>query len=130
MKNKEKKAQNEKILIAFKKVLLANKADLTDKIEKAVYVKEKADRDMNVTALIKEATEDVKASVDSVALESINVGRNVVEAVDKVLKKSNHCVLKSQVGIMKGFTYPFIRPLLKRAALLSPRYLEKIVKSV
>jgi len=36
MKNKEKKAQKKKILIAFKKVLLANKADLTDKIEKAV----------------------------------------------------------------------------------------------
>ena len=36
MKNKEKKAQNEKILKAFKKVLLDNKADLTDKIEKAV----------------------------------------------------------------------------------------------
>jgi hypothetical protein len=35
MKNK-KKAQNEKILIGFKKVLLDNKANLTDKIEKAV----------------------------------------------------------------------------------------------
>lgn len=36
MKNKEKKAQNEKILEAFKKVLLANKADLSNKIEKSI----------------------------------------------------------------------------------------------
>ncbi|MDO9184791.1 MAG: hypothetical protein Q7W13_02190 [Bacteroidia bacterium] len=36
MKKKDQKALKEKILVAFKKVLLVNKADLTDKIEKAV----------------------------------------------------------------------------------------------
>ena len=36
MKNKEKNAQKKKILIAFKKVLLDNKADLTDKIENLI----------------------------------------------------------------------------------------------
>ncbi len=36
MKKKDQKALKEKILVAFKKVLLVNKADLTDKIEKTV----------------------------------------------------------------------------------------------
>ena len=36
MKNKEKEAKNEKILVAFKKVLTVNKTDLSDKIEKAI----------------------------------------------------------------------------------------------
>ena len=36
MKKKDKKALEKKILVAFKKVLLVNKAGLTDKIEKAV----------------------------------------------------------------------------------------------
>lgn len=36
MKKKDQKALKKKILVAFKKVLLVNKADLTDKIEKAL----------------------------------------------------------------------------------------------
>ena len=36
MKNKEKKAQNEKILAAFKKILVVNKTDLSYKVEKAI----------------------------------------------------------------------------------------------
>jgi polyribonucleotide nucleotidyltransferase len=79
----------EPIIVGVDPAVLARVQEFvtTEKIEAAVYVKEKADRDLKTQQLIKEATEDVKASLGEAVLAEINVGRNVAEAVDKVLKK-------------------------------------------
>lgn len=57
-----------------------------DKIEAALYVKEKADRDSNVVKLESEIAEAVKAALGEAA-DKINVGKEVHNAVDKILKK-------------------------------------------
>ncbi len=57
-----------------------------DKIEAALYVKEKAVRDANVVKLESEIAEAVKVSLGEVA-DNINVGKEVHNAVDKILKK-------------------------------------------
>lgn len=63
------------------------KALLTDdKIEAAVYVKEKADRDNNVSALEAGIVEAVKTALGDDA-EKINIGKEVHNAVDYILKK-------------------------------------------
>ncbi len=59
----------------------------TDKIDRAIYVKSKEERDTNVSALITEAEADVVANVPAEELEGLHVKRAVSEAVDKVLKK-------------------------------------------
>lgn len=57
-----------------------------DKIEAALYVKEKAVRDANVVKLESEIAEAVKVALGEVA-DNINVGKEVHNAVDKILKK-------------------------------------------
>lgn len=63
------------------------KALLTDdKIEAALYVKEKSVRDANTTKLEADILEAVKTALGEEA-ENINVGKEVHNAVDKILKK-------------------------------------------
>jgi polyribonucleotide nucleotidyltransferase len=57
----------------------------SEKIEAAVYVKNKADRDNNIDKLIEEAVASVKASLGE--LEGVNVEKETAEAIDKILKK-------------------------------------------
>lgn len=58
-----------------------------DKIESAIYVKSKDERDDKVNELRELAQADVEANVSSEVLAGINVGRHVADALDKVLKK-------------------------------------------
>ncbi len=57
-----------------------------DKIEAALYVKEKAVRDANVTKLEAEITESVTVALGEAA-EGIAIGKETHNAVDKILKK-------------------------------------------
>lgn len=57
----------------------------SDKIEAALYVKEKAQRDINVASLVKEITDSVIASL--VEIKGIDLGKETFGAIDKVLKK-------------------------------------------
>lgn len=57
----------------------------TDKIEKTLYVSQKAERDDNVTALIKEAVNEVIKSIG--ANNEVNIRKDTFEAIDKILKK-------------------------------------------
>ncbi|MCC7356569.1 MAG: polyribonucleotide nucleotidyltransferase [Candidatus Doudnabacteria bacterium] len=62
------------------------KAFLTDdKIEAAVYVPTKEERDNNVTALINEAVANTEQQLSQLA--DVNIKKEVVDAVDKILKK-------------------------------------------
>lgn len=70
---------NEQVLNQVKEVLTS------DRIENTVYVKSKADRDAQVTKLIEEVVEQVSTSMGE--LEGVDVKSEVVEAIDKVLKK-------------------------------------------
>lgn len=65
------------------------KALLTDdKIEAALYVKEKAVRDTNVAAMESEISEAVKAELaESPEMEGVSISKEVHNAVDKILKK-------------------------------------------
>ncbi|HAG27784.1 TPA: polyribonucleotide nucleotidyltransferase [Patescibacteria group bacterium] len=56
-----------------------------DKIESAVYVKNKAEREANIFNLINEITEQVKAELGE--LEGVNVGRETAASIDKIMKK-------------------------------------------
>jgi polyribonucleotide nucleotidyltransferase len=70
-------------------VLEKVKALLTDdKIEAALYVKEKAVRDGNVAAMESEISESVKAELaESPDMEGVSISKEVHNAVDKILKK-------------------------------------------
>lgn len=65
------------------------KALLTDdKIEAALYVKQKALRDSNVATLEAEISEAVKAELaEAPGLEGVSISKEVHNAVDKILKK-------------------------------------------
>lgn len=56
-----------------------------DKIEAAVYVPVKADRDINIMNLVASITEQVKADLGE--RTDINIGKEVAGSVDKILKK-------------------------------------------
>jgi polyribonucleotide nucleotidyltransferase len=56
-----------------------------EKIEAAVYVKVKAEREQKINALIKEITAQVKEAVGDI--EGVKVEKEVNEAIDKILKK-------------------------------------------
>ena len=56
-----------------------------DKIDAAIYVKVKAQRDLNVQALIKEITESTKAALGEI--EGVDMDKEIFGAIDKVLKK-------------------------------------------
>lgn len=85
----KEKATNIVIKEVNESVMDKVKALLTDdKIEAALYVKEKAVRDANVSALETEISEAVKAELaDSADVEDINISKEVHNAVDKILKK-------------------------------------------
>lgn len=55
-----------------------------EKIEAAVYVKVKADRDVNVRKLLSEITEQVKEALGDV---DFNVGKEVANSADYIMKK-------------------------------------------
>ncbi len=65
------------------------KALLTDdKIEAALYVKEKSVRDVNVAVMESEISEAVKSELEaSPEMEDVNISKEVHNAVDKILKK-------------------------------------------
>lgn len=56
-----------------------------DKIDAAVYVKNKEEREANISKLEKEITEAVKVTVGDIA--GVNVEKDVAACVDKILKK-------------------------------------------
>lgn len=56
-----------------------------DKIEAALYVKEKAQRDINTANLVKEITDAVVASL--VEIKGVDLAKETFGAIDKVLKK-------------------------------------------
>ena len=58
-----------------------------DKIEAAIYVKVKAEREINVGKLTKEITEAVVASFGESAPVGIDIAKEVYKAMDKILKK-------------------------------------------
>ncbi|MCC7356599.1 MAG: polyribonucleotide nucleotidyltransferase [Candidatus Doudnabacteria bacterium] len=67
-------------------VMESVKAFLTDdKIEAAVYVPTKEERDNNVTALINDAVANVEQQLSE--LKDVSIKKEVVDAVDKILKK-------------------------------------------
>lgn len=71
------------IILEKVKVLLTD-----DKINSAVYVKEKALRENNIATLEAEIFEAVNAELsDSLDLEGVNISKEVHNAVDKIFKK-------------------------------------------
>lgn len=67
-------------------VMESVKAFLTDdKIEAAVYVPTKEERDNNVTALINDSVANVEQQLTE--LKDVSIKKEVVDAVDKILKK-------------------------------------------
>lgn len=81
------KAKSEPIIVKPNDAVMEKVKELltNDKIDAAVYVKNKEEREANVSKLEKEITEAVKAAVGDIA--GVNVEKDVASSVDKILKK-------------------------------------------
>ncbi len=80
---------NEQVYEKVKELLTA------EKIDAAIYVKVKDDRETNVDALTKELTEAVKTSLGEI--EGVDIEKETVDAIDKVLKKyQQHQILEKE----------------------------------
>ena len=91
------KVKSEPVIIKPNDVVVAKVTELltADKIEAAIYVKEKAQRDTNVKALIKEISAAAVAALGEI--EGVSVEKDAAKAIDKVLKKyQQHQILDSE----------------------------------
>ncbi|MFA5991182.1 MAG: polyribonucleotide nucleotidyltransferase [Candidatus Doudnabacteria bacterium] len=81
------KAKSEPIIIKPNEVVFAKVQELltAEKIDSALYVKSKEDRETNVKAVSKEIAEAVKSSVGEIA--GVNIDKEVAKSIDKILKK-------------------------------------------
>ncbi len=81
------KAKSEPIIIKPNEVVFAKVQELltAEKIDAALYVKSKEDRETNVKAVSKEIVEAVKSSVGEIA--GVNIDKEVAKSIDKILKK-------------------------------------------
>lgn len=76
------------IISVHEKVMdFVKEALTTERIEAAIYVKEKADRDLKVTALQKEVIAEGLIALESLKAEGVKIEQEIPEALDKVLKK-------------------------------------------
>ncbi len=79
----------EPVIVGVNETVMARVKEFVtdDKIESAVYIQSKEVRDSKVNELRDAVQADVEANVPAVVLEGLNVGRQVGDALDKVLKK-------------------------------------------
>ncbi len=81
------KAKSEPIIIKPNEAVFAKVQELltTDKMDSALYVKSKEDREANVKVVSKEIAEAVKSSLGEIA--GVNIDKEVAKSIDKILKK-------------------------------------------
>lgn len=80
-----------------------------EKIDAAVYVKVKAEREINVSALIKEVTETVVAELGEI--KGVDVAKECAGAIDKVLKKYQQQQILTKERRVDGRSLTETRPI-------------------
>jgi polyribonucleotide nucleotidyltransferase len=91
------KVKSEPVIIKPNDVVVAKVTELltADKIEAAIYVSKKEDRDKNVKVLIKEISEAAVAALGEI--EGVNTEKDAAKAIDKILKKyQQHQILDNE----------------------------------
>ena len=91
------KAKSEPIIVKPHDQVMAKVKELLtdDKIDAAIYVKSKEEREINVDKLTKEITEAVKTSLGEI--EGVSVEKDAAKAIDKILKKyQQHQILDKE----------------------------------
>jgi polyribonucleotide nucleotidyltransferase len=87
-----------------------------DKIETAVYVKVKADREINIAKLVSEITEAVKTSLGEI--KDVDVAKETAGAIDKVLKKYQQKQILDHERRVDGRSLTETRPISCEVGLL------------
>ncbi len=91
------KAKSEPIIVKPNDQVMAKVKELLtdDKIDAAVYVKNKEERGEKIKALTKEVTEAVKTALGEI--EGVNIDKDCAKAIDTVLKKyQQHQILEKE----------------------------------
>ncbi len=91
------KAKSAPIIVKPNDLVMAKVKDLLtdDKVEAAIYVKSKEEREVKMKALIKEISVAVKLAL--VEIEGVNIEKDSAKAIDKLLKKyQQHQILTKE----------------------------------